>query len=217
MKFKLEQFLKITAVLASAGAMAAGCTVNQDVDGNGGSAGAGASCLGDTGSNPDAGTESGICGALGYALTTCGADDAGTEGAPPDGYLLCNYMEVHGRPGVTEEMFNCLNALPASTACDASHTTGVNACITTVFSMACGVGPVTVGSETVSCKDVEGTCPAVSGGTVGITEAECQASINSMDATTRVNIMQCYNDAAPATGDCADDFTECVFNIDAYP
>ncbi len=264
MQLKLEKFLKITAVLASAGALAVGCTVNQDVDDNpntggtgggsagtgggaagsagssgsggtagssgsggtagssgaGGSAGAdaGTECLGDTLSNPDAGVEGGPCGNLTYIATTCPGPDAGAEGAPsPDGVVLCDYMHAHGRAGVTEELFNCLNALPAASACDASHTTGVNACISSVFPQACDTGGVTFpDAGVVTCQDVATSCPAVSGGTVGITANECQDSINAMNPQTRMDIMQCYNDAAPATGDCADDFTACVFAIDNY-
>lgn len=270
MQLKLEKFLKITAVLASAGALAVGCTVNQDVDDNpntggtgggsagtgggaagsagssgsggtagssgsggtagssgaGGSAGAdaGTECLGDTGSNPDAGVE-GLCAGLTYYKTFCPGDaDAGVEGAFPPGAQLCDYMATYGRAGVTEELFNCLNALPAASACDASHTTGVNACISSVFPQACDTGGVTFpDAGVVTCQDVATACPAVTNGTAGITAQECQDSINAMNPQTRMDIMRCFDNSGgngtatgPNTGDCADDFTACVFDIDSY-
>ncbi len=189
------------------------------VAGGGGTAGsdAGVECLGDTPQN-DAGIEF-ICDGLPYATTTCPGDpDAGIEGGgPPLGYSLCTYMEAHGRPGVTEELYNCLGKINETDQCSSAHDDAVQKCIDDTFALACTVGPVTVGDAgAVDCAFLASTCPAVSGGTTGVTESQCQQALSSMNEQTRVDIVQCYNDAAPATNDCALDFTACVYTIDNY-
>ncbi|MCA9594616.1 MAG: hypothetical protein KC776_14930 [Myxococcales bacterium] len=187
--------------------------------GGGGTAGAdGGACLGDD-TQSDAGLEGGICAGLPYYSTSCPGDpDAGIEGGlQPSGAIFCDYMELHGRPGVTEALYNCLAAINVSDQCSVDHDNAVNDCINNTFSLACGVGPVTVGDAgATSCKDVADSCPAVSGGTAGIDESQCQQVMNSMNEQTRVDIIQCYNDYAPGTNDCAEDFKACAYGIDAY-
>jgi hypothetical protein len=196
----------------------AGSGGTAGVAGGGGAAGsdAGVECLGDT-TQADAAVEGGICSGLPYYKTSCPGDpDAGIEGGFPLGANLCDYMSGHGRPGVTEGLYGCLAAITGD-ACAQTHDDAVQKCIDDTFAMSCDVGAVTVGDAgAVSCADVATSCPAVSGGTAGVTESQCQQVINSMNEQTRMDIMQCYNDATPNTGDCADDFTACSYAIDNY-
>lgn len=252
MNIKLDRFLAITAVLATAGAMAVGCKVEDNSTNNytggtagagGGSAGAGGSagsagsagtagtagsagsggsaggdagveCIGDELSGgPDAGIESGICYDLAYAATVCDHDnDPGTEDIPSAGMTLCNYMEWHGRPGVFEELYGCLDAITGD-ACAAAHDTAVNNCISTVFPMACEVGPVQGSAGAVTCQDIVDACETTE---TPISLQECQDSLNALKEDSRKAVVECYDDQAPNTGTCVEDFTECVFNVDAY-
>lgn len=170
--------------------------------GGGGSAGSdGGSCYGDTG------TEIADCGQLPYATTTCG--DAGAEGGlSPLGYELCGWVQGYGRLGIQQPMWDCLNAITGD-ACAAAHDAAVQKCIDDHFPLACQHDPLPDGDGGTydACKDVADSCKPVSGGTAGITEAECNNALNPMSTGAMTAVLNCYD---TGTGDCRDDFINCV-------
>ncbi len=209
----------------SAGASGTGGTAGASgtggTAGTGGSAGTdGGACFGDTptvNTTPD-------CNDLPFAGGHCDDGDGGT--ADPTGVSFCNYLSTRARPGVFDAYYLCVNDLQIQDGCSAAYETAVQGCVDSTFGNACLAPPFTFDGGSVSCADVAAACPADTT-TAGVTEQQCQDTINGFDEATRTNIYYCFfppeaNGWPPrpdtyTNGDCAKDFNYCAFAIDSFP
>lgn len=193
----------------TAGASGTGGTAGAS--GTGGSAGAdGGACYGDTATVDP--TPS--CGDLKFDGGFCSDGDGGTY--EPTGVSFCKYLAAHGRPGVFDAYYQCVNAITAQDGCSTEYENAVQTCVDNTLGNTCEAPPYVFDGGSVSCADVAAGCPAVSGGTAGVTEQQCKDTIDGFNDATRIDIYYCFSNAAPQTGDCAEDFRYCAFSIDSY-
>ena len=126
----------------------------------------------------------------------------------PLGYDMCIYTAGYGRKGVQEKMLTCLKAISGD-ACSSAHDAAVQKCLDQVFPQACQHPPLAGadGGTYDPCKDVAESCPAVDGGTSGVSEGECNAALNPLTVASVTAALVCYD---KGTGDCRQDFEDCL-------
>jgi hypothetical protein len=86
-------------------------------------------------------------------------------------------------------------------ACNVAH---VRQCFLTELARACERPPICLPEGgTFGCTDVSHECPA-------LTESDCHDLFDGLTYASRLDVMQCFHDAADAGGDCAAAFRRCV-------
>lgn len=151
---------------------------------NTGGSGGGTSCVGDTGT----GQTDAACDAMNIAAVpdTC-TDTGGTDGTlPPPGLATCHQGFAVYTPGSSENLLQCLQALPATPA-DACDPAQVESCLQKVHTEACD----TADAQSY-CNDIATACTA--GGDT-LDESACNYYLRPFTSASQDAIVQCFNDS----------------------
>lgn len=159
----------------------------------GGTSGAGGAtqCIGATGklATPPS------CSSLPYASSASKCPAGEGYFTDPLGLTMCNLYAQSATPGAFEALYTCLAAIPATTACDATHDAKVRACVgspSTEGGGGSGVLGSACPSSSASCTRLAAMAPSYEGTTQSLTH--CGFGLNALSAAGQAQALKCMAD-----------------------